>query len=59
MYGSREVYGGRKIAGNRTGKKAFDNECYQKGKTAEMIAEFMELPLEEVERIIKHCEKKE
>ena len=33
--------------------------CYQKGKTAEMIAEFMGIPLEEVEKIIKHCEEKE
>ena len=45
--------------GRRQERKHLIMSCYQKGKTAEMIAEFMGIPLEEVKKIIKHCEEKE
>ena len=45
--------------GREEGRKHLIMSCYQKGKTSEMIAEFMGIPLEEVEKIIKHCEEKE
>lgn len=31
---------------------------YRKGKTPEVIAEFMDIPLEQVEKIIAHCQER-